>query len=174
MGWTATASAGLTGAAGVTVAMAAAGLVAAGGNRTVSMTWMTPLLATMSAPVTSVVFTVIAPASDTANLTVAPLRVSTGPETISELGSAAPRTCSAISTAPTIMSEATSVDAYADAMAQEVPSLVVRTERTSVFAAFVEIDITFSALASLTGSALPDSVVLFADLALAPLPDLPP
>jgi len=72
------------------------------------------------------------------------------------------------------MTEATSGDAYADAMAQEVPSLVGRTGRTSVFAAFVEIDFTFSALASLTGSALPDSVVLFTDLALAPLPDLPP
>ena len=129
MGWTATASAGLTGACGVTVATAAVGLVAAGGNRTVSMTWTMPLLATLLAPVTLVLFMVIPPASDTANLTVAPLRVSTGPETISELGSAAPRTCSAISTALHIMSEATSVDAYADAMAQEVPSLVGRTGR---------------------------------------------
>ena len=59
-------------------------------------------------------------------------------------------------------------------MAQEVPSLVGRTGTASVFAAFVEIDITFMALASLTGSALPDSVVLFTDLALAPLPDLSP
>ena len=59
-------------------------------------------------------------------------------------------------------------------VAQEVPSLVGRTGAASVFAAFVEIDITCLALASLTGSALPDSVVLFADLALAPLPDLPP
>ena len=59
-------------------------------------------------------------------------------------------------------------------LAQEVPSLVGRTGTSSVFAAFVEIDITFSALASLTGSALPDSVVLFTDLAMAPLPDLPP
>ena len=89
-------------------------------------------------------------------------------------GSAAPRTCSAISTAPHIMTEATSVDSYADAMAQEVPSLIGRTGTASVFAAFVEIDITCLALASLTGSALPDSVVLFTDLALAPLPDLPP
>ena len=72
------------------------------------------------------------------------------------------------------MTEATSVNSYADAMAQEVRSLIGRMGTASVFAAFVEIDITFSALASLTGSALPDSVVLFADLALAPLPDLPP
>ncbi len=58
-----------------------------GGNRTVSMTWTVPLLAAMSAPVTLVSFTVIASASDTANLMVAPLRVSMGPETLSELGS---------------------------------------------------------------------------------------
>ena len=64
------------------------------------------------------------------------------------------------------MTKATSVDAYADAMAQEVPSLIGRTGTASVFAAFVEIDITCAALASLTGSALPDSVVLFTDLAL--------
>ena len=137
-----------------------------GGNRTVSMTWTMPLLAAMLAPVTLALFTVIASTSDMANSTVALLRVSTGPETISELGSAAPRMCLAISMAPNIMSEATIVDAYADAMAQEVPSLVGRTGTASVFAAFVEIDITFLALASLTGSALPDSVVLFTDLAL--------
>ena len=89
-------------------------------------------------------------------------------------GSAAQRTCSVISTAPHIMTEATSVDAYTNAMAQEVPSLIGRTVTASVFAAFVEIDIICLALASLTGSALPDLVVLFADLALAPLPDLPP
>ena len=67
MGWTATASPGLTGAAGVTVATAAAGLVAAGGNRTVSMTWTMLLLAAMLAPVTLVLFTVIASTSDMAN-----------------------------------------------------------------------------------------------------------
>ncbi len=99
--WTATASVGLTGIARVAVVMAATGLVAVGGDRTVSMTWTMPLLVAMSAPVTFVSFTVIASMSDTANLTVAPLRVSTRPEKISELGSAAPRTCSAISTAPT-------------------------------------------------------------------------
>ena len=59
-------------------------------------------------------------------------------------------------------------------LAQEVPSLVGRTRTASVFAAFVEINMTCSFLASLTGSALPDSVVLFTDLALASLPDLPP
>ena len=72
------------------------------------------------------------------------------------------------------MTEATSVNSYADAMAQEVRSLIGRMGTASVFAAFVEINITCLALASLTGSALPDSVVLFTDLALAPLPDLPP
>jgi len=81
-------------------------------------------------------------------------------------GSAAPRTCSANSTAPHIMTDATSVGSYADAMAQEVPLLVGRTGMASVFATFVEINITCLALASLTGSALPDSVVLFTDLAL--------
>ena len=78
------------------------------------------------------------------------------------------RTCLAISTALHIMSEATSVDTYVYAMAQEVPLLVGRMGMASVFAAFVEIDIT------LTGSALPNVVVLFTDVALAPLPDLPP
>ncbi len=62
MGWTETASVGLTSAAGVVAAMAAAGLVAVGGNRTVSMTWTMPLLAAML-----VLFMVIAPASDMAN-----------------------------------------------------------------------------------------------------------
>jgi len=132
------------------------------------MTWMMPLLAAMSAPVTLVSFTVIASTLDTANLMVAPLRVSMGPETISELMSAAPRTCLAISTAPHIMSEAMSVDLYADAMAQEVPSLVGRMVTALVFANLVEIDITFSALASLNGSVLPDLVVLFTDLAWHP------
>ena len=174
MGWTATASVGLTGIARFAVAKAAAVLVAVGGNRTVLMMWTMPLLAAMLAPVTLVSFTVITSMSDMANLTVAPLRVSTGPETISELGSAALRTCLAISIAPHIMTNATSVDTYANAMAQEVPSLIGRTGTASVFAAFVEIDITCSSLASLSGSALPDLVVLFADLVLAPLPDLPP
>jgi hypothetical protein len=72
------------------------------------------------------------------------------------------------------MAEATSVDSYADVMVQEVPSLIGRTGTASVFAAFVEINITCLALASLPGSTLPDLVVLFTDLALAPLPDLPP
>ena len=75
MGWTATASVGLTSAAGVVAAMAAAGLVAVGGNRTVSMMWTMPLLAAMLASVTLESFTVIAPASDMANSKVAPLRV---------------------------------------------------------------------------------------------------
>ncbi len=52
VGWTATASVGLTSAAGVAVATAALGLVAVGGNRTMSGTWTMPLLAAMSAPVT--------------------------------------------------------------------------------------------------------------------------
>ena len=63
--------------------------VVVGGSRTVWMTWTMLLLAAMSAPVTLVSFMVIASKSDTANSTVAPLRVSTGPETISELESAA-------------------------------------------------------------------------------------
>ena len=89
------------------------------------MTWKMPLLAAMSAPVTLVPFTMIASASDTANLTVGVLR-----------------------------------------RGRALPSALGRTGTASVFAAFVEIDITCLALAS--------SVVLFTDLALAPLPDLPP
>ncbi len=126
MGWTATASVGLTSAAGVAVATAAMGLVAVGGNGTMLRTWTMPLLAAISAPVTLALFTVIASASDTANSTWALLRVSTGPESISELGSAGPRTCLAISMAPHIMSEATSVDAYATLWRRWCHSLVGR------------------------------------------------
>ena len=117
MGSTATASVGSTGAAVVAAATAAAGLVAVEGNRTVSMTWAMPLLAAMSALVTLASFTVMAPASDTANSTGAPLRVS--------------------------MRTGSGKD-----VAQVVPLLVGRTGTVSVFAAFVEADIIFSALAS--------------------------
>jgi L-lactate utilization protein LutB len=47
VGSTATASVGSTGAAVVAAATAAAGLVAVGGNRTMSRTWTMPLLAAM-------------------------------------------------------------------------------------------------------------------------------
>jgi hypothetical protein len=91
--------------------VAAAVTVTVKGNRTVSMMW-----------------------SDTAKSTWALLRVSTGPETISELGSAGPRTCSAISMAPHIMSEATSVNAYATLWRRWCHLLVGRMGKASVFA----------------------------------------
>ena len=67
------------------------GLDKLGASSTLSMTWITPLLAIMSAMITLASFT-MTPESETVTVTDSPLRVSYSPLAKLELGASTPRT----------------------------------------------------------------------------------